>query len=136
MHQMSERRVKILTEKKGLLAKEIAQINLVQSKELKRLKQELSDTISQLTIQKREYEDKMLQFEKVSQFNEEHQSMHWEVKIEALESEIRKAERARRQIQFKIDNFYRSISVKLAVLSDPHSHIAPQTEEYFRTKRD
>ncbi len=45
MHQMSERRVKILTEKKSILAKELAQINLVQTKELKRLRQELSDTI-------------------------------------------------------------------------------------------
>ena len=45
LHQMSERRVKILTEKKGILAKELAQINLVQTKELKRLRQELSDTI-------------------------------------------------------------------------------------------
>lgn len=62
--------------------------------------------------------------------------MHWEIKIEALESEIRKAERARRQVQFKIDNFYRSVTVKLAVLSDPYNHIAPQTEEYFKTKRD
>jgi len=29
MHQLSERRVKILAEKKGLLAKELTQINLV-----------------------------------------------------------------------------------------------------------
>jgi hypothetical protein len=38
MHELSERRVKILVEKKSLLAKELSQINLVQSKELKRLR--------------------------------------------------------------------------------------------------
>jgi len=50
--------------------------------------------------------------------------MHWEVRIEELESEIRKAENARRSIQFKIDNFYRCVTVKLNVLTNPHEHVA------------
>jgi len=45
--------------------------------------------------------------------------MHWEVKIESLEAEIRKAENTRRQIQFKIDNFYRSVTIKLDLLTNP-----------------
>lgn len=42
--------------------------------------------------------------------------MHWESKIEALEAEIRHSESTRRQIQFKIDHFYRSVTVKLDLL--------------------
>ena len=115
--------------------RELTQVNQTQSKELKRLQKELSDLIGQLNTQKRDYEDKLGQFEKLSQYNDEQQSMHWDVKIETLQGEIRKAENARREIQFKIDNFYRSVTVKLDVLSNPYQHMAPQTQEYFQTKR-
>lgn len=48
IHQASERRVKILTEKKELLMREVTQVNQTQSKELKRLRQELTDLVGRL----------------------------------------------------------------------------------------
>lgn len=60
----------------------------------------------------------------------------WERKIEVLEAELRRTERARSKSQLNLENFHSTIQLKLNLLTDPHEYVAPPAKEYFLQKRD
>jgi hypothetical protein len=62
--------------------------------------------------------------------------LKWEQKIEDLEAQLRKAERIRGQQQLSLQNFHRSLNLKLNLLTDPHDDVAAPAKEYFLSKRD
>ncbi len=108
----------------------------VEEKELKRLNSDLNELSGKLTTVKKDYEAKFTSYNNLLQSNNEQKAQQWEVKIEDLETQLRKSERLRIQSQMNLENFHSTLQLKLNMLNDPHDDIAAPAKEYFTQKRD
>lgn len=79
---------------------------------------------------------KAKQWQELKHTNDEQIAQDWERKIEVLEAELRRTERARSKCQLNLENFHSTLQTKLNLLTDPHEDIAPPAKEYFLNKRD
>ena len=131
-----ERRVKLLSEKKMLLTKELNSVSSVQEREIRKMSQELSDLTAQLGQAKAEFEQKHRQWQQLKGQNDDQIAQNWEHKIEDLEAQLRRCERQRTQAQLNLESFHSSLQMKLSLLSDPHEDIAAPARDYFLNKRD
>ena len=76
--QIFERRVKLLTEKKSVLQRELQTIAQTQDKELKRLNTDLQTVNGSLQAAKRDFELKANQYKELKVHNDEQKTQNWE----------------------------------------------------------
>lgn len=98
-----EKRNKFLNLKQKGLVQDIDRVNQNQIKELKRVQNELNSLTSNVKSAQAEFDKNSNELDKLNSANEQIRSQNYEQQIEELENTMRKADRLRREAQYRLD---------------------------------